>query len=235
MGRRPDIYPHLKLWMNLSEVDQLLHIHTKMAGKKPGRKYNVEVLNKSAIVLLVACWEAFIEDLAADAFSILLRRAKSHVSFPSKVLAEAAKPLRESVNPCDLWNLAGTGWKNVLRSHKQSLFERYIGKLNTPRPAQVDSLYESLLGIKAISTHWHWAHTSPEQARNRLDKLIDLRGSIAHRVSASHKVLKKDVRIHIDFVNRLAVQTSNAVRVALISRTKIEPWEEFEYRRKLKG
>ena len=233
MGRRPHIYPHLNLWKNLGEVERLLEIHAKTAGKKPGRKYGVAVLNKSAIVLLVACWEAFVEDLAEDAFSIFLRRAKSHNAFSNKVLADAAKPLKDSNNPADLWKLAGDGWKIVLRHHRVAIFHRFTGKLNTPRPAQVDALYESLLGIKRLSDSWHWNRMSADAARTKLDQLVELRGSIAHRVASSRKVLKKDVKDHIDFVNQIAVETSNSVRSTLLQATGKEPWPDFTYKREL--
>ena len=62
-----------------------MEIHTKIAGPTVGAKHNVEVLNKSAIVLLVACWEAYVEDLAGVSFRLLLRRAKRPDAFPSKV------------------------------------------------------------------------------------------------------------------------------------------------------
>jgi len=221
------------LWKNLGDVDRLIEIHEKTTGKKPGRKHKVEVLNKSAIVLLVACWEAFIEDLAEDAFSILLSRIKVHGALPNKVLADAVKPLKDSGNPTDLWKLAGSGWKDVLRSHQSSLFERYTGKLNTPRPAQVDQLYESLLGVKRLSSNWRWPRATPDKARQRLSDLIELRGSIAHRVAASRKVLKNDVRGSIDLINHIAVETSNAVRNFLLRVTGKEPWPEFTYKKEL--
>ena len=58
-------YPqHFKLFdENVKEVRNLLDIHRKVAKKTPGRKYNVEVLNKSGVVLLVACWESYVEHL----------------------------------------------------------------------------------------------------------------------------------------------------------------------------
>jgi RiboL-PSP-HEPN len=229
MGRRSSTYPHQNLWNNLDEVDRLLQIHAKVSGSGPGRKYNVAVLHKSAIVLLVACWEAFIEDLAEDAFSIMLRRCKDHGAFPNKVLAEAAKPLKDGKDARDLWKLAGAGWKDVLRRHKSYLFEQYTSKLNTPRPAQVDSLYENLLGIKKVSSSWHWSHMSADQARAALDELIDVRGSIAHRVTTSQEVTKKDVSDSVNFVNRIAVKTSNAVQQHLLDATGKEPWPNYTY------
>jgi hypothetical protein len=200
-----------------------------MSGKGPGYKHNVGVLNKSAIVLLVACWESFIEDLAETAFSILLSRAKKHDFFATRVLADAAEPLKESRDDRAVWKLAGDGWKSVLKEHRATLLEKYTGKLNTPRASQVDGLYESLLGMKSTSSNWHWQHTTATNARKKLDDLIDLRGSIAHRVKASRKVGKNDVRDHIDFINRIAAITSNAVRSLVLEKTGKEPWPQFTY------
>jgi hypothetical protein len=230
MSRRPLIHPHLTLWKNLEEVDRLLKIHRKMSGKKPGYKHNVEVLNKSAVVLLVACWESFVEDLTETAFSTLLRRLKKHDRFSKKVLVGAAQPLKESKDEMSVWKLAGDGWRQILKDHKASLFERYTGKLNTPRPEQVDALYEALIGIKSISSYWHWKGTSSDNAKDKLNQLVELRGSIAHRVAASRKVHKKDVRDYVDFVNRISVETSNAIRDLIITKTTgKEPWPEFSY------
>jgi hypothetical protein len=230
MPRRPHLYPHVTLWNNLEEVARLLEIHTKMSGKGPGYKHNVEVLNKSGIVLLVACWESFVEDTVETAFSILLRRAKKHDLFAIRVLTDAARPLKDSKDERAVWNLAGDGWKSVLKEHKSTLLEKYIGKLNTPRPSQVDVIYESLLGIKSVSSHWHWQHTTADSTRNKLDDLIDLRGSIAHRVKASHKIGKNGVRDYVEFINRIAVITSNVVRSLVLEKTGKEPWPEFQYK-----
>lgn len=229
MPRPPDMKAHFTLWKNLGEVDRLLEIHSVTSGTGVGFKKNVEVLNKSAIVLLVACWEAFIEYVAESAFKILLRRARTHITFSRQVLSLAGKSLKESNNPLDLWKLAGAGWRDVLRMHKKALFNQYIGKLNTPRPAQVDGLYKCLLGINSISSQWHWHGMTFQKAKKKLDRLVTLRGSIAHRVTASQRIHKDHVREQIEFVNRIAVETSNAVREFVLQSTGKEPWSTFTY------
>src|ERR1035438_1961739 len=79
---------------NIAEVRRLVAIHERLTGKGPGRRVDVETLNKSGIVLLVACWEAFVEDLADAAFEFLLTNASEHSVFPASVLAGASEPLR---------------------------------------------------------------------------------------------------------------------------------------------
>lgn len=226
--------PHVQsLISNTGEVLRLLQIHRKLAGKKPGCPPDLEVLNKAAVVLLVACWEAFIEDLAKSAFDAILTVADSPDIFPSKVLTLASKSLRESQNESEVWKLAGDGWKKVMVAHRDAIFDRYIGRLNTPRPQQVDGLIECLIGMKAISRNWQWKGMSNKTALQRLEALITLRGQISHRVTASHTIHKRYAERSIELINRLAAISSNRVADYIMSLIKIEPWITVRYQETL--
>jgi hypothetical protein len=134
--------PHVKnVNSNIKEVRRLVEIHATMTGSQRGRRYNVAILNKSGIVLAVACWEAFIEDLASEAFTWLLDRATSPTVFPNRVLTLASKELRNSPDARRVWELAEGGWRAVLAGHKDELLRLSVGRLNTPRPKQVDDLF----------------------------------------------------------------------------------------------
>ena len=200
-----------------------------------GSRY--EVLNKSAVVLLVGCWEAFVEDLARSAFEILLKRAKVHLFSLCVYCLRASRGLKEDLDGRKVWQLAGKGWKDVLERHKQSIFGRYIGKLNTPKPANVDSLYKELLGINSISANWHWPGMSIKDSKVKLTGLVELRGAIAHRVKATRAVHKRDVKGYIDFINRIAIETSNQLSDYLKEKTKKRPWILYSYatRRERRG
>jgi hypothetical protein len=229
IGRPPKARHLDTLLANLKEVERLLEIHTKIAGSTVGAKHKVEVLNKSGIVLLVACWEAFIEDLAEVSFRLQLRRAKRPEIFPSKVLALASKKLREDKDERRVWDLAGDGWKTVLRDHQDQVLKRYIGNFNTPKPKQIDELFSSLIAVPKVSKKWSWHRCTPAKARARLDKLVTLRGAIAHRVSAPRSVRKSDVEYAASFIGRLAVATHNAVNTSLSTRLGHPPWQEYIY------
>lgn len=215
---------------NIDEVKRLLEIHKQLAGNSPGRKYNVEVLNKSAIVLLVACWEAFVEDLASSSFKFMLLHATDHSIFPDDVLASASKKLKAAPDNREVWRLAGTGWRAVLQDHRDDLFKEYIGKLNTPKPKQVDGLFHSLLGLSNISSKWAW-HTVPHnKACEKLTKIIELRGSIAHQVAAGKAVSKALVFDYMWFIYRLATISSNRVGAYAHARTNKRPWPAYKFR-----
>jgi hypothetical protein len=191
-------------------VRRLTDIHTAVAGSGPGHKHDVEVLNKSAVVLLVACWEAFVEDLAVEAFETLLADASRPSMFPHKVLVLASKDLREHSDERKVWALAGDGWKTVLRTHGKKALSKFVSPLNTPRAEQCDRLFKSLIGV-SLSPCWHWQGMSLGRAQATLDELITLRGEIAHRVAASRPVRKKYVRAMRIFVARLAACSHDSI------------------------
>jgi hypothetical protein len=221
--------PIQNLETNIRAVKRLLEIHTGLAGDTPGRKHNVEVLHKSAIVLLVACWEAFIEDLASAAFEAMLKHAPDHTTFTDDVLTHASRKLKAAQDNRDVWRLAGGGWKNVLTEHKVDLFKEYIGKLNTPKPKQIDGLFAALIGVVSVSASWQWHKTTADKAIQKLTALVELRGSIAHRVATSKAVHKKAVSDYVDFIYRLAVISSNRVTAFVFTRTKQRQWPHYRY------
>lgn len=212
-----------RLVENLREVRRLSEIHAVVAGKGPGHKHDVEVLNKSAVVLLVACWEAFVEDLASASFSWLISKATDPSVFPPRVRVLAAKRLRADPDEREIWKLAGEGWKAVLEAHRAEAISKFVSPLNTPRAEQVDRLFQSLIGL-SLSPCWHWHGMPIDRAQATLDRLITLRGEIAHRVAATKAVRMRYVRDMRGFVVRLAVVSHNAVGLQLKARTGVTPW-----------
>jgi len=210
---------------NLKDVTRLRDIHGRITSKGPGRKHDVEVLHKSAIVLLVACWEAFVEDMIGATLEWMIRHAKDYKAFPVAVLERIASTHQGA----KAWLLAGDGWKQVLRDNLKEVLARTTATLNTPRSEQVDALFEKTIGLKNLSKAWYWKGRSVDQSRQSLNDLVTLRGSIAHRVSGARHVRLKDVSDARDFVCRLAVKSHNAVCLhahRFFSRT---PWPLIKY------
>ena len=212
---------------NINEIGRLIRFQTALKDR-PDFRRSLEVLNKSGIVLLVACWEAFVEDLASFAFDYFLSEATDYNTFPSKVLTQASKPFWDSKDERGVWALADVGWRRVLTGHKNKIIQEYLGNFNTPRPAQIDALFQSLIGLKSLSSHWHWKGMSASQAKKKLDELVSLRGAIAHRVSASRSVTKRDFFNSGVFITRLGVTSSNAIRSYVHTRVGKYPWSQIE-------
>jgi len=205
---------------NTNEVLNLYLIHETVTGERPGRRYNVEVLNKSCIVLLTACWEAFVEDTASIAFEFLIDNSQDNRRMPKEVRKKVASWIKGDKNELRMWDLAGEGWKSIFREHKQKV----LSSFNTPKAGNVDDLYKELLGLANLSEKWHWPGMPADKARERLAEYIDLRGSIAHRVKASKKVHKRTVEHYQVFITRLAGHTSNLTSNYINELVGKRPW-----------
>ena len=215
------------LFSNMTEVDRLLEIHARVTKPGRGRKHAaVQVLHKSGIVLLVACWEAFVEDLAASALRLMIDKGDRHTIFPSEVLDRVASKYQGK----NAWKLAGTGWKSAMNNHFREVLARTTGTLNTPKTEQVDELFSKVLGIPKLSSQWVWrGRTGSRSATEELDKLVTLRGSIAHRVQSSETVRKSTVSDARGLVGRLAVKSHNAINAYLESKIGGTPWDRYRF------
>ena len=215
-----------QLWSNFGEVTQLLNLHTFVGGSGPGRRSGVEILNKSALVLTVACWEAYVEDLSNAALNHMIQHSADHTAFPKAVLERVAS---KHQGP-RAWALAGNGWRKALKENYQEIVAKTSGTLNTPRAEQVDDLFSKSIGLEKMSKNWKWPGRSNRAALDALDKLITTRGSIAHRVQHARSVRKKEVLDAIQLISFLAAKSTNAVNSHLDSCTKNKPWKLITFK-----
>lgn len=214
---------------NTEEVTRLLQLHEEKTGKASGRRYGVEVLNKSSIVLLTACWEAFVEDAASSAFEFILEKTTDPANLPKEVMRRVAKAVREDKHELRPWDLASDGWRKVLLSYRKTMLHTHVSFFNTPKAGNVDALFAELLGLESMSENWTWINMPAEKARDRLAKYVELRGSIAHRVKSSQSIHKKTVTDYSAFATRLAVRTANVTRRYVRTVVGHFPWAKYTY------
>lgn len=218
--------PHMENFLsNIQEVRRLEDIHGEVTEPGPGRKHDVAILHKSAIVLLVACWEAFVEDLAGTALGFAIDNAKDYKKFPAEVLNRVASKYQGP----RAWDLAGDGWTRALRDNMKEVLAKTTGTLNTPKTEQVNELFEKVIGLKNISSYWSWPGRPAKQSEAQLDALVTLRGSIAHRVQSARTVRKKDVLDANDFLHRLAVRSHNEASTYLERMVGAAPWALYRF------
>jgi hypothetical protein len=197
---------------NLQDVKKLLDLHEEKGGRARGRRYGLEVLNKSAIILLCACWEAYCEDIASEALDFIVAHAKSADDLPKELRKTLAKQLNESKNELEIWKIADGGWRTVARSHMTHLADTRNKKLNTPKSRQIDELFKAAIGITSVSSDWKLTpRTGPDKARAKLDRFVALRGELAHRSKAQTPVKKADVIAFAELVHLLAGKSGGTV------------------------
>tara|TARA_R110002167_G_scaffold120156_1_gene297786 strand:- start:1290 stop:1997 length:708 start_codon:yes stop_codon:yes gene_type:complete len=222
--------PHRNVFReNVQEVARLLEIHSEVSGSNRGRRHNLEVLNKSAIVLLVATWESYVEELAINSFDFLIKNSAKPEDIPRRVRVLSSKNLKNSKNELDVWALADSGWVEVLKQHQESTIKKYVKTLNTPRTSNIDEIFESLLDLKNLSDNWYWKGMSKVNSHQKLEQLITLRGEIAHTVKASNSVTKSNILEYKEFLSRLATISHNKCNRHLLDICGKQAWRTYKH------
>ena len=73
-----------------------------------------------------------------------------------------------------------------------------------------------------MSRAWYWAGMSANNAAEKLDRYVTLRGEIAHRGTPVRSVPKNQVVDYYTHVKRLVAKTDQRVNKLVISATKQE-------------
>lgn len=210
---------------NAEDIERLLKLHEREGGIQRGRRFGLEVLNKSAIVLITSFWEAYCEDIAAEGLNHLIEHAPGASALPEQLRKVIAKELKEHQHELRVWDLAGEGWRDVLRSRAEKLREARNRKLNTPKTQNIDELFLSALGIEEISLAWHWPKKmTVARARQKLDRFVTLRGEIAHRGQAGASVTKAQVVDYYEFIQKIGSKTGGRVNSQVKSITGTPLW-----------
>lgn len=200
---------------NLEDVVALLMLHEEKGGVGPGRRYGLEVLNKSAIVLITSYWEAYCEDIAEEGLECIVTHAKTSDALPKEIKKIIAKELKSDIkNELAVWDISDDKWRAVLRGHLKTLQETRNRKLNTPKYKNIDELFESAIGLSSISSKWHLSpQMKADRSRAKLDKFVELRGEIAHRGKAKTSVKKAAVINYLSFITAVAARTGGVVNM----------------------
>lgn len=196
---------------NLADVDRLIELHTAAGGNAKGRRYGLEVLNKSAIILITSYWEAYCEDVASEGTVHMVTHLKEAEKLPKEIRKIIATELKADKNELAVWWLSDNGWRKVLSDRMQNLTGERNRKLNTPKSSQIDELFRAAVGIERITDAWHWNRTTADAARTKLDKYIGLRGEIAHRGRPDTAVRKNQVVDYLSLIKKLAAKTGGKV------------------------
>ncbi|MFZ3500354.1 HEPN domain-containing protein [Streptomyces sp. 5.8] len=213
---------------NREDIERLLQIHADVTPGGPGRKCKVESLHKASIVLLSAFWEAFCEDLAAEALEHLVAHAEGAGSLPEPLRRRVAKDLELAKNPHAAWSLADNGWRTELQSRFQALQTERNTTLNTPKTWNISKLFADAIGIEDVDKHWYWKGMSVEGAAAKLDALVTLRGDIAHRGSSASGVTKGQVEQYYAHIKRLVASTETHIAAELLAVTGRPLWVDGE-------
>lgn len=210
---------------NAEDIQRLIDIHSDIGGNARGRRRGLEVLNKSAIVLITAFWEAYCEDIAAEGLAHIIKYSRSTDNLPVELKKVIAKKVKAQDHDLEVWKLSDDGWRKYLQGHLDELKEARDRKLNTPKTAQIDQLFLSAVGVEKISSSWKWARKmTSARAKSKLDRYVGLRGAIAHRGQHETSVTKANVEDYFDFIKRIVGKTGGQVNRHVMKATQRPLW-----------
>jgi hypothetical protein len=197
---------------NIEDVTALLELHRERGGDQVGRRHGLEVLNKSAVVLICSFWEAYCEDLAAEALGHLVKHTTDPKILPVRLRRKVAEELKRDKHDLAVWSLANDGWRSILQARLADFQRERNRQLMAPKSAQVDDLFDHTIGLERVSESWSWSGSTVTRSRRNLDKGVSLRGDIAHRGQAATSVHKRQV---LEFHN-LTQRIVNATELGVI-------------------
>lgn len=184
----------------LSDVDNLMWFHENEGGDAPGRRAgHFGSLNKSAVVLLCAAWETYIETVITECAARNISRAASPADMLKSIRRLVSSHVREGKDESTWQRIAGDGWKDLSKSVVQSK----VGALNTPKQGPVSDLMLSVLGVRDVTNNWVWHRNPLGTPASRLNDFVRLRGSIAHGERLPRSVTKANVTSARDLLTRL--------------------------------
>ena len=221
--------PSLRFKDSLGEAFRLLDIHEELTGIGPGRRRNVEVLNKSAILFVCAAFEAFVETLAEEAFQHLVVDSKDSAALPKAIRQAIADVVRSDKNELKVWDLAGDGWRSVSQQYRVAVLAKYTGPFNTPKPHNIEALFRELVGLKSLPAEWKWKGMTSEKASLKLKDFVTLRGALAHGEIPAPTVNKAQALSYLKFLAAISVRSSNVVRKYCHQTTGKYPWAPVHY------
>jgi hypothetical protein len=159
------------------DIQYLLSLHDTETRQKGGRPANrLEVFKRSAIILTVTSWEAFIEDVILGVFEDRLVQARSATDFKGAVLSVATSWLQSKTRkPSDILKWTQDNWKEMLRTD----FNEALAGFHSPNTEGVRKLSRKYLGLD-LTASWRWGRRSRRCTCDELDRLIKMRGSLVH-------------------------------------------------------
>lgn len=175
-------------------------------------------------MLITAIWEAYCEDIVAEALTHLVKHAPSADALPKHIKKVIADELKAEKNDIAIWSLSDDNWRQFLKDRLSRLQEDRNRRLNTPKAENIRELFLRGLGIDDITDAWKWAKVSQKAACKKLDDYVTLRGQIAHRGSALKACHKSQVEDYFAHVKQLVPKTGGRVNTFVRNVTKKALW-----------
>ncbi len=203
------------LSVRLQDARRLLEIHEATTGAAAGRRRNVDVLNRSALLLTVAAWEGFCEDSISVSAARISRQLQNKDLLPESVIRPFMYWFYEDsqlrsvsdISKSNIWSIAGDGWRSQYRKYS----ERKVDDLNTPNFMRLKKLASQTIGISDLGANWTYGRYDQSFYVSKLEDTLQIRHQIAHGRRGNTTVGKIRAKDSITLIERLAGWVSESI------------------------
>ncbi len=197
----------------LKDVDGLIDAHGKLSTG-PGRK-GLGHITRSAIVLLCAAWEYYIELLASNIIEYYCTKKKVN-TLPMINADNFLKFLQAEKNKGILKDAVEGNWSDALHAY----LDPRIKRLNTPNLNNIDDIFCGL-GINLANV------IQGQDIHNLLSSLITTRGDIAHKGARTIYPKIGEVKEYRNFIKNLIQYIDEELSQHLKDRHGKAPWQKI--------
>ena len=218
--------------MNIVEAKTLLDLSSRY---KDSSKKNV--LLKSSVVIAIAYWERFIEELLLEGSKYISDGLRNPLELPTIVkqkIALFSNEFDRNSNPeafsKSIWGFAGSGWTERYQQYTQALAER----LNTANPKNIRDFFNFVFGIRDVFNGWN-NKGDPGKELTLFNDFITKRHEIAHGSNLALKGLDKQfvescVDLEVELANHIENTTwPNILPIVLSSATRYSLKSKYLY------
>ncbi len=190
---------------NIEDIRSLIKLSSSIADVD-----NQRAIFRSVVVLLVASWEQFVEQLADSSIAVMTDRLRDPSTLPNKVKESIAinsiptnqgnqKEFSDSV-----WGFAHKGWKQAYINYCTKL----TSNLHNASATNVIDLYWRILGIRDITQKWSYLSLANTECVEKLDQIIEIRHDIAHGANImTEYLIEEKVEEYTNFITGISKQT----------------------------
>jgi hypothetical protein len=169
---------------HLADVQLLLDLAADVPVTIEQRADKLEVLYRGGIVLAIAAWERFVEDVCDETAFFLIDNALQMGDLPNaltQAMIEEILQLTPAIQRTRILGLAGEGYKTEA---KRFVRDR-INEFHTPEARKVADLMKTCLGLKDVNLYWGTTGADSSQKERQLANYLQLRHEAAHQVRGS--------------------------------------------------
>lgn len=197
----------------LKDVDSLIETHSRMKTGYRGRQHQGH-LTRSALFVLCAAWEHYIELLCEELFNKMLPQIKcDSLNEPYRQkLINIVKNHDSDKSYC--LNLIGNGWKELLKERMKNEIEKF----HTPKYGPVQKLINDYIG-------YDLSNLMGAEDIKLIDDLVINRGEIAHKGGKAYYPKISEVINYRDCVCTIVTKIDDKLAEHGKKTTGKKPWQ----------